>query len=69
MATTYSTQTQVAQDAKVSSGFSASTTPTAAKVDEIIAEEGAAIDAKLSLKYVYVSFLLPRHEIEHHVAR
>lgn len=49
--TLYSTLVQVAQDAKVAV-FSAATTPTDTKANEIIAEEGAAIDVKLGLKYV-----------------
>lgn len=48
----YATDAQVATEAKVSSGFSTTTNPTAAKVDEIIAEVEAKINSRLIRKYV-----------------
>jgi len=47
----YATSAQVATEAKVSGGFSAETNPTSTKVDEIIAEVEANLNARLSRKY------------------
>lgn len=47
----YVTKAQVAEEAKVDGGFSATTLPSATKVDEIIAEEEAKINAQLGRKY------------------
>lgn len=47
----YATKTQVAEEAKVNGGFSATTLPSATKVDEIIAEEEAKIDVAVGKVY------------------
>lgn len=47
----YVTKQQVAEDAKVSGGFTATTLPSATRVEEIIAEEEAKINAQLGRKY------------------
>lgn len=53
MAFAYATLVQLASEAKLAvTGFTASTNPPATKAQEILDEECAAVDAKLSLKYV-----------------
>lgn len=47
----YATKAMLASEAKIGTEFSTATLPTAAKVDEIIAEVEAEIDARIGRKY------------------
>lgn len=47
----YATVAQVAAEAKISTGFNVDTSPTNTKVEEIIAEVEANVNARISSKY------------------